>query len=92
MPSAITSADANRQFSKLLRRVRDGQTVTITSHGRPVARMVPVAETESGRIAARAELVARLDRARRRSIGAWSRGELYEDPSVAPRRRLEPRR
>ena len=92
MPGAITSADANRQFSKLLRRVRDGQTVTITSHGRPVARMVPVADVENGRLAARSQLIARLDRARVRSIGAWSRDELYADFSSAPRRRSGARR
>ncbi len=78
MTAAITAADANREFSKVLRQVREGRSVTITSHGRPVARIVPVSEADTTRLHARARLLERLTHARVRSIGAWSREELYE--------------
>lgn len=43
MPETFTvsAADANRHFSKLLRAVREGARVTITSRGHPVAEMAP---------------------------------------------------
>jgi prevent-host-death family protein len=33
MATSISAADANRQFSQLLRRVREGHSIVITSHG-----------------------------------------------------------
>lgn len=35
---SISSADANRQFSSVLRGVRDGTSYIVTSYGKPVAR------------------------------------------------------
>ena len=48
---AVSSADANRRFSEILRKVRDGRSVTVTSHGKPVARIVPISphDTLDGR-------------------------------------------
>ena len=45
MPSVdqtVPAAEANRQFSKLLRSARAGARITITSHGEPVAVLGPV--------------------------------------------------
>jgi len=53
MSETISAAEANRQFSKLLRAVEAGETITITSHGRPVARLCPVAGTVHDREHAR---------------------------------------
>lgn len=78
MSSAIAAADANREFSKMLRQVRAGHSVTITSHGRPVARMVPISEADTTRLHARTRLLERLTHATVRTIGTWSRDELYE--------------
>jgi prevent-host-death family protein len=79
MEKAVSAADANRRFSELLRTVRRGRSVLVTSHGKPVARIVPVAE--DGRIleSARSTLLARLRRERVVRIGGWTRDELYED-------------
>ena len=41
MGPALSAADANRNFSAVLRHVRGGRSVIVTSHGRPVARIVP---------------------------------------------------
>jgi prevent-host-death family protein len=38
----IGAYDAKTHFSELLERVEEGEEVTITKHGSPVARMVPV--------------------------------------------------
>jgi prevent-host-death family protein len=79
MDKAISAADANRNFSKLLREVREGQSYVVTSHGRPVAKIVPAhAHAESER-RGRAVLLARLRSEPVVDIGPWTRDELYED-------------
>ena len=80
MQSAISAADANRNFSKLLREVRDGRSYVITSHGRPVAKLVAVEARDHVRAAAKRVLLERLRTQRATpSIGRWTRDELYED-------------
>ncbi|MEB3034378.1 type II toxin-antitoxin system Phd/YefM family antitoxin [[Mycobacterium] nativiensis] len=39
----ISSTDAKNQLNRLLNDVRAGASFTITSHGKPVAQLVPVA-------------------------------------------------
>ena len=38
----VSAAEANRSFSKLLGSVGKGEEFVITSHGKPVARLIPV--------------------------------------------------
>ena len=75
----IAAAEANRQFSDLLRQVRDGATFTVTSHGRPVARIVPIRAGEGVTNRSRTALLERLRRARVVDVGKWTRDELYDD-------------
>jgi len=79
MGKPVSAADANRDFSKLLRGVRDGESYTITSHGKPVAKLVPAGARDAVRDAAKRGLLARL-RAQRATarIGRWTRDELYD--------------
>jgi len=77
--AAISAADANREFSALLRRVRAGHTVVVTSHGRPVARLVPVSEGDRVTRSARTALFKRLRAAPTKVVGRWTRDELYQD-------------
>jgi prevent-host-death family protein len=79
MEDAVSAADANRRFSEILRKVREGQSVTVTSHGKPVARIVPIAQQDETSDGARAALLARLRDEPVVTIGPWSREELYED-------------
>ena len=81
MGKAISAAQANREFSAVLRRVRRGQSFVVTSHGRPVAKIVPVSEGEAVGRSAAAALFSRLEAGRAQSIGRWQRSELYEDES-----------
>jgi prevent-host-death family protein len=79
MGKAVSAADANRDFSKLLRRVRDGGSFVITSHGTPVAKLIPVDGDTAVRNAAKRVLLERLRAQRGTRIGSWTRDELYDD-------------
>jgi prevent-host-death family protein len=78
MEEAISAAEANRRFSLVLRGVREGRSYVVTSHGLPVARIVPVAERPE-LAGARAALLSRLERQPVVDIGNWRRDELYDD-------------
>jgi prevent-host-death family protein len=78
MSTSVSAAEANRQFSKILRAVEAGDTITITSHGRPVARLCPVNAPDLFRIAARRRLLAWLAEQPTQDLGKWTRDELYE--------------
>lgn len=79
MGMSISAATANRDFSALLRKVRGGATFVVTSHGRPVARISPVAAGEGLAQSARTTLFERLAAAPVTEAGRWTRDELYAD-------------
>ena len=79
MENAVSAADANRRFSELLRTVKQGRSVVVTSHGKPVAKITPVVEDERAAEAARSALFARLRKGRVVKAGRWTREELYDD-------------
>ena len=79
MDEAVSAAEANRRFSSLLRKVREGHSYVVTSHGRPVARLVPAADQEHVATGAKAALLARLEQQPVVDAGRWTRDELYED-------------
>ncbi len=80
MDDTISAADANRRFSSLLRRVREGRSVVVTSHGKPIAKIVPVGERDDrAALGARAALLSRLRTQPVVDVGRWVRDELYED-------------
>jgi prevent-host-death family protein len=76
---AVSAADANRRFSELLRTVKKGRSVIVTSHGKPVAKITPVVDDERATAAARSALFARLKREPAVNAGRWTRDELYDD-------------
>ena len=78
MGKSVSAADANRDFSKLLRDVRNGSSFIITNHGKPVAKIIPFVSEDSVVDAARATLFARLRAQPAINIGRWTRDELYE--------------
>ena len=79
MDEAISAADANRRFSLLLRRVREGRSYVVTSHGKPVARLIPAGKHEEVAIGARTALLSRLTKQAPVQVRRWTRDELYED-------------
>ncbi|MEP9387360.1 type II toxin-antitoxin system prevent-host-death family antitoxin [Mesorhizobium sp. KR9-304] len=78
MEETVSAAEANREFSKLLRGVREGNSYVVTSHGRPVAKLVPLTEEMSRREDAKQKLLKRLRNQPALNAGKWTRDELYE--------------
>lgn len=64
MSIRIGSFEAKAQLSRLLREVQRGQSVTITSRGRPVAALVPCPDGSDADVHAAIERMRRLDRVR----------------------------
>ena len=79
MDETVSAADANRNFSSLLRGVREGRSYVVTSHGKPVARIVPVDKDAARAEAAWAKLLSRLKKQPALNVGPWTRDELYDD-------------
>jgi prevent-host-death family protein len=77
MEKAISAADANRNFSRLLRDVREGRSYVVTSHGRPVASIAPLTDGNSATASAWSSLLSRLRSEQVVNIGRWKRDELY---------------
>ena len=78
MQSTVSAADANRRFSELLRTVKKGGSIIVTSHGKPVAKIIPFVEGEAFE-GARSALFARLRTEPAVKVGRWTRDELYDD-------------
>jgi prevent-host-death family protein len=79
MEEAISAANANRKFSLLLRGVREGRSYVVTSHGKPVARLIPAGKHENVATGARTALLFRLENQPAVRAKRWTRDELYED-------------
>ena len=62
MPDDIGAYEAKTHFSALLDRVARGEQITITKHGRPVARLVPVGDADVER---RRAAIARIKELRK---------------------------
>jgi prevent-host-death family protein len=77
MDQTISATDANRRFLRLLREVRKGQSFIVTIRGKPIARIVPCAEADASREAARAELMQRLADQPVTDIGPWKHDEFH---------------
>jgi prevent-host-death family protein len=76
MDRAITATEANQRFSEILREVAEGNSFTVTSRGRPVARVVPV-EMEDRKERIR-QLVERVKTWPPTRVAPWTRNELYD--------------
>lgn len=79
MNKIVTAAEANRDFSKLLKSVKDGDTVVVTSHGTPIAKIVPINDTLAAREEAKRKMLERMRNQPAMNIGKWTRDELYDD-------------
>jgi prevent-host-death family protein len=80
MDRIISAAEANRDFSRLLREVREGRSYMVTVDGKPVARIVPCHETDAAREEARSALLRRLAGQPVADISLWTRDKLYLRP------------
>ena len=76
MEKVIQATEANRQFSRILREVAEGNTFTVTTHGRPIPRIEPA--QAKGSEAAKRRLLKHLRNQPAVDIGPWTREELYD--------------
>ncbi len=76
MDKAISASEANQRFSELLREVANGNSFTVMSRGRPVARVLPV--DRAGERRAVQDLLKFVRNLPIRDAGEWSRTDLYE--------------
>jgi prevent-host-death family protein len=75
----VTAAEANRQFSAVLREVAQGGRVLVTSRGKPVATIEPVRRTgAAGAGAAKRRLLEHLAAVKPVGKRNWVRDELYD--------------
>jgi prevent-host-death family protein len=76
----VSAAEANRNLSKLLAGVRDGEEFLITSHGEPVAKLVPVvnAEEKAARDKAMKEFFDELRARPAQNMPRVTRDEIYD--------------
>ena len=75
---SLSSADANRHFSAVLRDVSKGEEIVVVSRGKPVARIIGVQADAKLRTAAKAALLKRLLGQPATGIRKWKRADLYE--------------
>ena len=76
MDRLISATEANQRFSEMLRDVGAGESVTITSRGRPVARLVPVEQASQAEKVR--QLLAYVDTLPRIVGEPWTREDLYD--------------
>jgi prevent-host-death family protein len=75
----VTAADANRNFSSLLREARHGEVYVVISRGKPVATIGPVESASSERHSAKESLLGRLRHEKVSGVRTWTRDELYDE-------------
>jgi prevent-host-death family protein len=79
----ISATEANRNFSKLLTKVRKGEPAEITVRGEPVVRMVPISRAERASAAERQrKWEAFIEHLRTQppvGVPRGTRDELYDD-------------
>lgn len=75
----VTAAEANRQFSAILRDASQGEEMTIVSRGRPVATIGPIKTDSLDRKVAKESLISRLKNNDISGGRNWTRNELYDD-------------
>jgi prevent-host-death family protein len=73
----VTAAEANRQFSAVLRDVAGGASVLVTSRGKPVATIEPARAPAAGASPAKRRLLEHLHGVRAAGRRDWNRDELY---------------
>lgn len=81
MATIVSAAQANREFSKLMKLVEGGEEVVVTSRGKPKIKLVPAGENDDE--AARRQrafdaLTRRLERQTAQNLPRATREDMYE--------------
>lgn len=78
MDRQITATEANQRFSQMLREVQSGESFTVTSRGKAVAKLVPIEPDHDKHRQNVREFLEHVRALPIRSIGNWRREDLYE--------------
>ena len=78
MDRYITATEANQRFSEMLREVGQGESYTVTSRGKPVARMVPAEEDEQLKKLNTEGFLEYFRNKPHRVVGPWTREDAYD--------------
>jgi prevent-host-death family protein len=76
MDRYITATEANQRFSEMLREVGKGESYTVTSRGKPVARMVPAEEDAKPK--GLSTMFDEMNKLPGLVSGPWKREDLYD--------------
>jgi prevent-host-death family protein len=71
--------EAKAHLSELIDRVEHGETLTLTRHGKPVARIVPIAERRPGLLKGRIGMADDFDEAPDWLVDAFEGGSADDD-------------
>ncbi len=76
----VPAREANQKFSKLLTEAANGEEVVITKRGKPVARLVPVCQTQTEEERERAikRMVKRMRKGLHLGGRKFTRDEMHE--------------
>jgi prevent-host-death family protein len=83
MTTQVAAFDAKQKLSELLTRAHGGETIIITRHGMPYAKLVPLEEVRDLE-AAKKRLFDRLDRQTARNKILPTREEIYDEATYLP--------
>jgi prevent-host-death family protein len=75
---SVGAYEAKTRFAELLREVENGETIIVTRHGLPIARLSPM-EKEADDAAAAIEELHRYRREHRPTLGGLTIRELIEE-------------
>jgi len=81
MTKTVSAAQANREFSKLMKLVESGEEVVVTSRGKPTIKLVPIIEVDHAglrRQRAFDALTRRLESQTAQNLPRATREDMYE--------------
>ena len=76
----VGAREANQQFSRLLREAENGQEITITRNGQPVARLIPARSARNPRARRKAlvEMIKLMEKGLDLGGRKFTRDEMHE--------------
>lgn len=69
----VTAAEANRNFSRIMKEAEAGETIIVTSHGEPTVKIVAVAESRG---------IDEVERTRRQALWSQHKTRLLGQPTL----------
>jgi prevent-host-death family protein len=75
---SVSAAEANRQFSRIMREAAAGETVVVTSRGKPVIEIRPVVTVPDEKQTAFTSLMKRLGSQTAHNLPRASRDDMYD--------------